>query len=410
MTLSDASSAHFTNWAGAASNYATVRFTVPAGQAVLNSSIAWPATGGGRRPPEQAGQARPGRPVRAGWRRTRCRRASAATAARRCCTRRRAPGRRRSSATRPRPAARPGRCGSARRSRAPVVRHGVAVVADAGARARRARCACRRWCRPARATQAARWCSTAAPAGGGPVSVPGHAARPGRRRAGRRRQVQRRADRRQRTLAGRGPGRPPTRSWCRPTCRCCCATSTSTWCSPTTRPTRSARTWSRRAAQTMGYGSSYLTTGFNGGRRAGRVAPAAAVAVHVQPDPRRLDADHRLHLAGARQRAGRPVHRADPVQRGPVRAAAALPDSAAGDAHGAARRSPTRSRCDNTGAAPEDIFLDARLTGLASVRAGAAGPVSGLKLPLAGVGRPARVDRADDDPQRVGDGDGAPSR
>ena len=43
VTLS-ATSAHFTNWAGAASNYATVRFTVPAGQAVLNSSIAWSAT------------------------------------------------------------------------------------------------------------------------------------------------------------------------------------------------------------------------------------------------------------------------------------------------------------------------------------------------------------------------------
>ena len=43
VTLS-ARSAHFTNWAGAAANYATVGFTVPAGQAVLNSSIAWYAT------------------------------------------------------------------------------------------------------------------------------------------------------------------------------------------------------------------------------------------------------------------------------------------------------------------------------------------------------------------------------
>ncbi|MGD0698809.1 MAG: S8 family serine peptidase [Trebonia sp.] len=40
----NATSAHFTNWAGAAANYATLRFTVPAGQAVLNSSIAWYAT------------------------------------------------------------------------------------------------------------------------------------------------------------------------------------------------------------------------------------------------------------------------------------------------------------------------------------------------------------------------------
>jgi hypothetical protein len=40
----NASSAQFADWAGAEANYATVRFTVPAGQAVLNSSIAWPAT------------------------------------------------------------------------------------------------------------------------------------------------------------------------------------------------------------------------------------------------------------------------------------------------------------------------------------------------------------------------------
>ena len=43
VTLS-AQSAQFADWAGAEANYATVRFTVPAGQAVLNSSIAWPAT------------------------------------------------------------------------------------------------------------------------------------------------------------------------------------------------------------------------------------------------------------------------------------------------------------------------------------------------------------------------------
>ena len=40
----NAKSSHFTNWAGAAANYATVRFTVPAGRAALNSSIAWYAT------------------------------------------------------------------------------------------------------------------------------------------------------------------------------------------------------------------------------------------------------------------------------------------------------------------------------------------------------------------------------
>jgi hypothetical protein len=44
VTLSDSQSAHFTSWTGTACNYATVTFTVTAGQAVLNSSIAWPTT------------------------------------------------------------------------------------------------------------------------------------------------------------------------------------------------------------------------------------------------------------------------------------------------------------------------------------------------------------------------------
>jgi len=44
VTLSDSRSAHFTTWTGTAANYQAVRFTVPAGQAVLNSSIAWPST------------------------------------------------------------------------------------------------------------------------------------------------------------------------------------------------------------------------------------------------------------------------------------------------------------------------------------------------------------------------------
>jgi hypothetical protein len=44
VTLSDAKSPRFTNWAGAASNFGTVRFSVPRGQALLNASIAWPAS------------------------------------------------------------------------------------------------------------------------------------------------------------------------------------------------------------------------------------------------------------------------------------------------------------------------------------------------------------------------------
>ena len=107
VTLSDSRSAHFTSWTGTAANYATVRFTVPAGQALLNSSIAWPSTAASRQPPEQAGQARPGRPVRAAGGALAAAGRPTATAAPRCCTRRPGRGRRRSSATRPRRAARP---------------------------------------------------------------------------------------------------------------------------------------------------------------------------------------------------------------------------------------------------------------------------------------------------------------
>jgi len=44
VTLSDAKSQKFSNWAGTASNFGTVRFAVPRGQALLNASIAWPAS------------------------------------------------------------------------------------------------------------------------------------------------------------------------------------------------------------------------------------------------------------------------------------------------------------------------------------------------------------------------------
>ena len=119
VTLSDSHSAHFTSWTGAAANYAH-RAVHRAGQGRRCSTARSPGRRP-RRPPATrtsgsgwSWSTRPG-----GWRRTRCRRAPAATAARRCCTRRPGRGRRRSSATRPRRAARPGRCGSGRRSRAP---------------------------------------------------------------------------------------------------------------------------------------------------------------------------------------------------------------------------------------------------------------------------------------------------
>jgi len=44
VTLSDTTSPHFVNWAGIPGNYAVTRFTVPAGQASLDTSIAWPAS------------------------------------------------------------------------------------------------------------------------------------------------------------------------------------------------------------------------------------------------------------------------------------------------------------------------------------------------------------------------------
>jgi Subtilase family len=44
VTLSDAKSLRFTNWTGTGDNYETVKFTVPKGAALLNTSIAYPAT------------------------------------------------------------------------------------------------------------------------------------------------------------------------------------------------------------------------------------------------------------------------------------------------------------------------------------------------------------------------------
>ncbi|HSZ41000.1 MAG TPA: hypothetical protein VK817_13690 [Trebonia sp.] len=44
VTLNDTSSGHFTSWTGAAGNYGTITFTVPANAARLDASITWPAT------------------------------------------------------------------------------------------------------------------------------------------------------------------------------------------------------------------------------------------------------------------------------------------------------------------------------------------------------------------------------
>jgi hypothetical protein len=44
VRLKDGKSAQFTSWAGVPSNYGAVKFSVPAGAATLNTSIAWPAS------------------------------------------------------------------------------------------------------------------------------------------------------------------------------------------------------------------------------------------------------------------------------------------------------------------------------------------------------------------------------
>ena len=44
VALSDTKSAHFTNWMGTPSNSGSVKFSVPPGAALLNASIAWPAS------------------------------------------------------------------------------------------------------------------------------------------------------------------------------------------------------------------------------------------------------------------------------------------------------------------------------------------------------------------------------
>jgi hypothetical protein len=44
VTLSDAKSPKFTNWSGVPSSFGTVEFSVPRGQALLNASIAWPTS------------------------------------------------------------------------------------------------------------------------------------------------------------------------------------------------------------------------------------------------------------------------------------------------------------------------------------------------------------------------------
>ena len=151
------------------------RFTVPRRRRRCSTrSIAWPATAAARRPTRTRGSGsssstRPGRLAAhslpqgdGGYGSAQVLHPAAGTLDGGDLQRRR-----------PRPAARPGRCSSARRWRATRPFGTVSpssLTLTPGAV--RGWSACRPWCPAARATQAARWCFATGHAGGGPVSVP----------------------------------------------------------------------------------------------------------------------------------------------------------------------------------------------------------------------------------------------
>ncbi len=206
VTLSDSRSAHFTSWTGTAANYATVRFTVPAGQALLNSSIAWPSTAATASHPNKRvrlvlvdpsgqlaaysqpqgadgyGSAQVLHPAAGTWT-AEIFSDTAAAGGTAAAVRFGASVARTSSFGSVSPAVADAEAGRLGRGA------GVGRGAGRGGRLKR-RDRVRH--RPGRRR---------------PGQRPGHPARPGRRRAGGQRHVQRRAHRRQRTLAGRGPGR-----------------------------------------------------------------------------------------------------------------------------------------------------------------------------------------------------------
>ena len=380
----NASSAHFTNWAGAASNYATVRFTVPAGQAVLNSSIAWSASAAeasdlnkrvrlvlvdpaGRLAAHSLpqgvggyGRAQVLHPAAGTW--TAEIFSDTAKAGGTTGTVRFGASVERTSPF--------GAVSPSMLRLAPGASATVLVSADVPA--------------GAGDSSGAVTFDTGA-GGGGPVSVPvtlrGLVA--GRDRF--RRDVQRRADRRQRARPGRGPGRQLlVRGAVGPAAHA--ARRRGRRGAPQRPGEPGERVPGRAGRADDGLRVELPHHRVHCGRGSGGVSPAAAVAVHVRPDPRAVDADHRLHLAGPRQRAGRPVHRADPVQLGPVE-----PRQAAASAR--ATLTPGRSytyqiTLDNTGPAPENVFLDARLDRLASYPLQPQDKVSGVTLPLAGSADP----------------------
>ena len=261
VTLSDRRSAHFTSWTGTAANYATVRFTVPAGQALLNSSIAWPSTAATAGHPNKRvrlvlvdpagqlaaysqpqgadgyGSAQVLHPAAGTWT-AEIFSDTAAAGGTAAAVRFGASVARTSSFGSVSPAVADAEAGRLGRGT------GVGRGAGRGGRLKR-RDRVRH--RPGRRR---------------PGQRPGHAARPGRRRAGGQRHVQRRAHRRQRPLSGRGPGRGLLVRACRPDRRSMLRDLDVNVVLGNDPENQVSAYLVAPGGQTMGYGSNYLATGF----------------------------------------------------------------------------------------------------------------------------------------------------
>ncbi len=398
VTLSDSRSAHFTSWTGTAANYAAVRFTVPAGQALLNGSIAWPSTAASASHPNKRvrlvlvdpsgrlaahslpqgadgyGTAQVLRPAAGAWTAEIFSDESTAggTAA----------------------AVRFGASVARASSFGSMSPSSVTLAPGASAAVRVSAVV------PAGAGDSSGTIEFAA----GPARRAGerarHPARPGRRRAGHQRHVQRRADRRQRTRPGRGSGRVAY-SFAVPSGLPVMLRDLEVNVVLGNDPENQVSAYLiSPGGQTMGYGSNYLTTGFT------------ATGVPVE-SPRR-----QLSLYTSDETAGvwrliidftSPVpgnELTDPftglIRFNAVRWSRGKLPASVRTTLKAGKSYSYQITLDNTGAAPEDVFLDARRRSLATYTLAPQDAVTGPEAAAGRLGRPAGVDRADDDAQRVG--------